>query len=101
MTYTADEVFYDSDSRVITLTGNAELAVGEVRTIEADKIEFVVSPEGEEGLTEYTVIVSSDMQESGDKDDTGDDVIEYKVKVVKEVDSVQVSNTKAITRKRQ
>jgi hypothetical protein len=47
-------------------------------------LEFVTAPEGEVGLTGYTVIVSSDTVKSGDEEDKADNLFTYKVKVVDE-----------------
>ncbi|RLD21669.1 MAG: hypothetical protein DRI69_03450, partial [Bacteroidetes bacterium] len=101
VTWTADLVNYDTDTHVVKLTGNVELSVGEVKVTDDAKLVYVGSPDGEESLKGYTVIVSSDHPDLADKVTIEADVIEYKVKVVEKTGSVNGVQSKSEVQKRQ
>jgi len=108
MSWIADTVHYNLESQVLALTRNVELSVGVVLATKGAKLAYVVSPDGEEGLPGYTVIVSADHIDLSadhidlsDQEDTAGDQIEHDIKVVIETGEVNVVKDKSNVRKRQ
>jgi len=101
-TYTSDLMSIDSESEVITLTGNVVLAVSDVVKVDGVKVRYVVSPNPENGIKGYTVLMSSDHSELIESiHDKENNLFEYKVRVVKEVDTVDGVDAKSKIEKRQ